>query len=229
MGTSGYNWSIVVQPQMRRPRNPPGRTSNPLRDLLTERNRAAELTRARQRDRTGRDDLPSLIEERVGEQMEKLESKLVEGFREMGQRVVEQSTEVLSTQLEGRIQQLEQISVIQTDTINRLRDSSKSAEHKVSGVVNTIEKALGTVVPGFRLEPPSHLPPQLNPPPDPRELIRSQDRSLEDGRVPNAFCPKCTSSNVRRASRSGVWEEFLRLFFIAPFRCRACRHKFYRF
>jgi len=47
--------------------------------------------------------------------------------------------------------------------------------------------------------------------------------------VPNAYCPKCTSTNVRRASRTGMWEEFLRMFFIAPFRCRACRHKFYRF
>lgn len=219
----------AVELTMRRPRNSPGRSSNPLRDLLTERSRASESARARQRDREIREGLPSLIEEQVGEQMEKLETKLVEGFREMGQKVVEQSTEVLNTQLEGRIQQLEQISVLQTDTITRLRDSSKSAEQKVSGVVESIEKALGAAVPGFRLEPPSHLPPQLNPPPDPREMIRSQDRSLEDPRVPNAYCPKCTSSNVRRASRSGMWEEFLRLFFIAPFRCRACRHKFYRF
>jgi len=84
-------------------------------------------------------------------------------------------------------------------------------------------------VPGFRLAPPSHLPPQLQPVPERRELVRSQERSIEDGRVPNAYCPKCTSTNVRRASRTGMWEEFLRLFFIAPFRCRACRHKFYRF
>lgn len=183
----------------------------------------------RQRERQAREDLPSLIDERVGEHIEKLETRLVEGFREMGQRVVEESTQLLTSQLDGRIAQLEQVSVLQTDTIGRLRDSSKASEQKVSGVVESIEKALGDAVPGFRLTPPSHLPPQLNPQMDQRQLVRSQDRSVEDLRIPNLFCPKCTSTSVRRAVRSGMWEEFLRLFFIAPFRCRACRHKFYRF
>lgn len=214
---------------MRRPRNSTSRVSNPLRDLLTERNRAAELTRVRQRERDFGGDLPSLIDERVGHQMERLETKMVEGFREMGQRVVEESTNVLTSSLDGRITQLEEISHLQTETINHLRDSSRDSEQRLSGVVNTIERALSDAVPGFRLSPPSHLPPQLNPSTNTRELVRSQDRSIEDSKIPNAYCPKCTSTNVRRASRSGMWEEFLRLFFIAPFRCRACRHKFYRF
>ena len=41
------------------------------------------------------------------------------------------------------------------------------------------------------------------------------------------FCPKCTSTNVRLATRSGAFQECLRLFWIVPFRCRACRHKFF--
>jgi hypothetical protein len=214
---------------MRRPRNSPGRTSNPLRDLLTDRNRASEVARARQREREIREELPSLIDERVGAQMDKLETKLVEGFREMGQRVVEQSTEALTSSLDGRITQLEQISQVQTETINKLRDSSKVSEQKVSGVVDSIEKTLSDAVPGFRLAPPSHSPRQIDSPASTRALARSPQRSIEDTRVPNAYCPRCTSTDVRRANRSGVWEEFLRLFFIAPFRCRACRHKFYRF
>jgi len=214
---------------MRRTRNSPGRLSNPLRDLLAERNRAAELARLRQLERSARENLPTLIDERVGEQMEKLESKLVEGFREMGRKVVEQGTEALTSSLDGRISQLEQISQVQTDNVNRLRDSSRIAEQKVSGVVNSIENALSEAVPGFRLSPPSHLPPQLTPATETGELVTAQDRSVEDLRIPNAYCPKCTSTNVRRATRTGMWEEFLRLFFIAPFRCRACRHKFYRF
>jgi len=61
-------------------------------------------------------------------------------------------------------------------------------------------------------------------------LIKAPTREvMEDGKYPSHFCPKCTSTSIRRATRSGLWEEFLRLFFIAPFRCRACRHKFYRF
>ncbi len=227
---------------MRRPRNSPARSSNPLRDLFAERNRAAEMARARRRNdavrvdpvrESIREDLPSLIDAKVGEQMDRLETKLVEGFKEMGQRVVEQSTIALTNQLEGRITQLEKISVLQTETINHLRDSSKAAEQKVSGVVNSIEKALSEAVPGFRLAPPSpNLPPQLAPPSagdHNKELVKAQTRSVEDGRTPNTYCPKCTSANVRRATRAGMWEEFLRLFFIAPFRCRACRHKFYKF
>lgn len=196
---------------------------------MAERNKAAELTRVRQRERGLAEDLPSLIDERVGQQIERLETKLVEGFREMGQRVVEESTNALTSSLDGRIAQLEQISLLQSDSINRLRDSSRDSEAKVSGVVNSIEKALSDVVPGFRLAPPAHMLPQLNAHSDQRQLVNSQDRSLEDPRTPNAYCPKCTSTNVRRASRSGMWEEILRLFFVAPFRCRACRHKFYRF
>jgi hypothetical protein len=180
-------------------------------------------------DRVIRQDLPSLIDERVGEQMEKLETRLVDGFRQMGQRVVDQSTEALTSQLDDRISQLEQVSLLQSDTVGRLRDSSKASERKVAGVVESIEKALGDAVPGFRLEPPAHLPRQLNPLPEQHELVKSPDRSVQDARLPDLFCPRCTSTSVRRATRTGVWEEFLRLFFIAPFRCRACRHKFYRF
>jgi hypothetical protein len=213
---------------MRRPRNLTGR-SNPLREVLAERTRAAEITRLRQNERDFAGDSPSLIDERVGAQMDRLETKMVEGFREMGQRVVEESTNMLTSSLDGRISQLEEISQIQTETINRLRDSSKDSEQKVSGVVDTIERALGDAVPGFRLAPPAHLPPQLNSPEETRQLEKAKERSVEDLKIPGAYCPKCTSTNVRRASRAGMWEEILRLFFIAPFRCRACRHKFYRF
>ncbi len=212
---------------MRRPRNSSSRASNPLRELLAERSRTSDFGRGRRRDQEISGDLPSLIEERVGEHMEMLETKLVENFREMGQRVVEQSTQALTSQLDGRITQLEQISALQTETVDRLRDSSKISSQKVSGVVNRIEQALGEAVPGFQLPPPAYPSPEVIPPT--HQLVPAEDRSLEDGRVPNVYCPKCTSKNVRRSARSGMWEEFLRLFFISPFRCRACRHKFYRF
>jgi hypothetical protein len=214
---------------MRRPRNPSGRLSNPLRDALNERNRAGEPARARQRERNERDDLSSIIDEQVGEHIEKLENKLVDSFREMGKRVVDQSTEALTSQLDGRISQLEEMSAIQTETINQLRDTSRNAEQRVSGVVNNIERALGDAMPGFKLDPPAHLPHQITQAEE-RKLIKAPSRSvIEDGKYPNLYCPKCTSTAIRRATRSGIWEEFLRLFFIAPFRCRSCRHKFYRF
>jgi hypothetical protein len=121
-----------------------------------------------------------------------------------------------------------------------LRDSSKAADQKVSSVVGNIEKTLAAAVPGFQLEAaryPQAPIAQLEIPQvqikDPVEqartgLAHTEPEDMEAvGR--NGFCPNCTSTNVRRAYRQGLWEEILRIFFLAPFRCRACRHKFYRF
>lgn len=188
---------------------------------------ARELARAAQL----KSELPSIIENRVGAQMEKLENKLIKDFREMGERVIHESSAAISDQLNERIETLEQISNLQTRALSNLRDSSRSAEQKVSSVVNSIEKSLSEAVPGFQLEPSAFVAPQLEQPFGSQfgEMIRAEPRELEEVKSVNGFCPKCTSTNVRRAYRTGIWEEFLRLFFIAPFRCRSCRHKFYRF
>jgi ribosomal protein L37AE/L43A len=211
----------------RNQRNAPSRRANPLRDMVADQKRAAEALRARERAQQLKANLPSLIEDQVGEHIQKLESKLLKDFKQMGQRAIEESTAVLNEQLSDRIETLEQISSIQSQTIVNLRDSSKAAEEKVSSVVNSIEKTLSGAVPGFRLEASHYAQPQIEE--AQTALIRSDALELEDVKGKYGFCPNCTSTNVRRAYRKGLWEEFLRLFFIAPFRCRACRHKFYRF
>lgn len=211
----------------RNQRNIPGRKANPLRELMTDKQRSAELARTRQRAEKVKADLPTLIEDQVGEHMQKLESKLLNNFKQMGQKAVEQSAAVLSEQLNERIETLEQISSIQSRTITNLRDSSKLADQKVSSVVNSIEKTLSEAVPGFRLEASQFAAlPQIE---SPTELVKADPQDREELKGKYGFCPNCTSTRVRRAYRHGLWEEFLRLFFIAPFRCRACRHKFYRF
>jgi hypothetical protein len=200
----------------RNQRNIPGRKLNPLRELMVDKQRSAEVARTRQR-----------AERLESEHMQKLESKLLNDFRQMGQRAIEQSTAVLNEQLNDRIETLEQISSIQSRTITNLRDSSKIADQKVSSVVNSIEKTLSEAVPGFRLEASQFAAlPQIE---TPTELVKADPQDLEELKGKYGFCPNCTSTKVRRAYRHGLWEEFLRLFFIAPFRCRACRHKFYRF
>ena len=45
---------------------------------------------------------------------------------------------------------------------------------------------------------------------------------------PSLHCPRCTSRHIRRASRANFLEQSMRLFGLAPFRCRSCRYKFYR-
>ncbi len=210
----------------RNQRYTPGRRPNPLREMVADQKRAAEAARARERAEQLKANLPSLIDDQVGEHIQKLESKLLQDFRQMGQRAIEESTAVLNEQLSERIETLEQISSIQSRTIVNLRDSSKAADQKVSSVVNSIEKTLSEAVPGFRLEASQFAAPQIE---THTEVIVADPREIEESNGKYGFCPNCTSTNVRRAYRRGLWEEFLRLFFIAPFRCRACRHKFYRF
>jgi hypothetical protein len=205
--------------------------------------------------------------------------------------------------LSGRIETLEKVSALQTQTLASLRDSSEEADRKVSAVVNQIEQSLAAVVPGFELEPSKHAPvspllpseqapslpeyrgavttrprvdmkalagsvvalddtltlgdtmlskmpampvggrlnflavapaaaggihPQFLPEPE-AEIVKADSMDVSEIVGKNGFCPSCTSTDVRRAVRRGMFEEFLRLFSIAPFRCRACRHKFYRF
>jgi len=234
---------------MRRNRTglPAGRP-NPIRELIAEKQREAELGLTTRRVENLREDLPSLISEQVGQHMERLENKLVGELKELGQKAVEQSAQVLTEQLSERIETLEQISAMQSRSITGLKTSSKIAERKVGDVVDSIERTLAAAVPGgFELEPPKHWSVQDQTPQLPmnalfvteadverdRELVKADTREVTEmddmpvGRY--VFCPNCTSTKVRRAYRQGLWEEFLRLFFIAPFRCRACRHKFYRF
>jgi len=210
----------------RNQRNTPARRSNPLREMVTDQKRAAEAARMRDRAEQLKANLPGLIEDQVGEHLQKLETKLLKDFKQMGQKAIDESTAVLNEQLSDRIETLEQISSIQSKTIVNLRDSSKSADQKVSAVVNSIEKTLSEAVPGFRLEAAQYPQPQIEAQTD---VVRADLQEFEGLKGKYGFCPNCTSTNVRRAYRHGLWEEFLRLFFIAPFRCRACRHKFYRF
>jgi uncharacterized coiled-coil protein SlyX len=260
----------------RRPRSLSPPKSNPLRDLVSQQSRAAEAARERRRVQTLKQDLPSIIQERVGDQIQKLETRLLSEVKEIGQRAIEESTAAISSQLNGRIESLEKASAFQTQTLASLGDSSRLAEQKVSQAVDQIEQSLAGIVPGFALEPPSMPPmapasvemeqgslrleasprlegslrmppmpvgerltftavtvtsgthPQFRPEP-PMELMVADEMDISEIVGKNGFCPKCTSVNVRRANRVGMFESFLRLFSIAPFRCRACRHKFYRF
>ena len=50
---------------------------------------------------------------------------------------------------------------------------------------------------------------------------KSKDRRL--------MCPKCGWSNIRPSLRHGIIDGLLSIARLAPFRCRNCRHRFYRF
>src|SRR5579863_308849 len=99
---AGYNSQRT--PPMRRYLRSSGRRNNPLREMLAEQRRAAELARNRERAQQLKAELPSLIENQVGEQLQKLETKLLKDFQEMGQKAMDESTAVLSETLNDRIE-----------------------------------------------------------------------------------------------------------------------------
>jgi hypothetical protein len=227
----------------RRPQNQSLQKSNPLRNLVSQKQRASEIVREKQRMQQLKSDLPSIIEGRVGQQIQKLETKLLTDFKELGQKAIEQSTAVLGEQLNDRIATLEHVSNLQTKTISTLRDSSRIADQKIGAAASRIEKSLDDAVPGgFVLEPSAYpspssrseidvprVHPQFQIPPKPVEMVVAGSMNITEIVGKYGFCPHCTSTDVRRANRKGIFEGLLRLFFIAPFRCRSCRHKFYRF
>jgi formate dehydrogenase maturation protein FdhE len=173
--------------------------------------------------------IPSLIEDHVEEQFDRLESKLISDFRELGQHVIEESTAAITNQLGERIDTLEKISAIQGETLTNLQHATRVTEARVHLAVDSIEQTLSGAVPGgFQLQKSANVLHALPNVTEEAEVVKADHREMEDTEG-KGYCPKCTSSNVRRAQRSGLFEEFLRLFFIAPFRCRACRHKFYKF
>lgn len=203
---------------MRRPHTP-GRKRNPWLGLATEHRRSPTLTPDRGRNlgqKSGQKSIvPGLLEIQFSEHLRKLETRLFNEFKQLSEKTLDQNSALLTEQLNERIGNLEQISSIQSRAILNLRDSSKVADRRFSPVVNTT------------LEVAEYSRPEIEGPTT--AVIEADPLDMEDLKRKHGFCPKCTSANVRRAYRNGVWEEFLRLFFIAPFRCRACRHKFYRF
>jgi hypothetical protein len=60
-----------------------------------------------------------------------------------------------------------------------------------------------------------------------KELEAEQQRLGSEGdiQMPQPICPKCSSDYVERVSRIG-FERLISLFYIYPFRCQPCGHRF---
>lgn len=59
------------------------------------------------------------------------------------------------------------------------------------------------------------------------QMIRAMSQQQEPN-PESLFCPKCGSTDVRRARGEGFLAFFRALFGQMPFRCRSCRVKFFR-
>ena len=44
--------------------------------------------------------------------------------------------------------------------------------------------------------------------------------------MPRPLCPRCSKEYVRRVSRVGLGERLISLFYVYPFRCQLCGHRF---
>ena len=154
----------------------------------------------------------SLIEQQVGRQFAQFEIELLKNFQRVTEHIAQENARALADQMENRLRMLESISAGQSAILARLSVPGQLA--------------------GAPLDPPA------------TQVAAAEDQSMSDssgmtpsmddpGRVnaveyPFLHCPRCTSRHIRRASRANFLEQSMRLFGLAPFRCRSCRHKFYR-
>ncbi len=145
----------------------------------------------------------SLIEQQVGRQFQQFEIELLRNFQRVTEHIAHENARALADQIENRLQTLESISARQAAILARL-----SAPGQLAGA------------PSLETSPAAATADA----PDAAE----QDR-VTVVEYPSLHCPRCTSRHIRRASRANFFEECIRLLGLAPFRCRSCRHRFYRF
>jgi hypothetical protein len=140
----------------------------------------------------------ALIEQQIGRHFEQFEIALLRNFQRVTAYIAHENARALGNQLENRIHILELLSA---------RHS-----HTLAGLSGPGEETSEPAVPWL-------------PAPDPRVDAPPRPQAIE---FPSLTCPRCSSNHVRRASRAGFLEELLRVIGMAPYRCRGCRHKFYR-
>ena len=151
----------------------------------------------------------SLVEQQIGRHFAQFEIELLKNFQRVTEHIAQENARALADQIEDRLQMLESISARQAALLARLSVPGQLA--------------------GVPVEP---------------ETVASEDKRMPDFagiaslpqepdrgnavEYPSLSCPRCTSRHIRRATRSNFLEQSMRLFGLAPFRCRSCRHKFYR-
>jgi hypothetical protein len=143
-------------------------------------------------------ELPILIDDQVAEQVHRLEDKLLRNFTQLRKDALEKSTAALNAELNERISILEHASSEQARTVGKLRESLEITEYKLGSVANFIETTL------------------------------ADSAQVDDHKGSPGLCPKCMAPQIRRSHRRGLWDEVVRIFLMAPYRCTRCRHKFYR-
>jgi hypothetical protein len=149
----------------------------------------------------------SLIEQQVGRQFAQFEIELLKNFQRVTEHIAQENARALADQMENRLRMLETISAGQSALLARLSVPGQLAGAPVDATAAPVAAA--------------------------EDQTASDSDTDDPGRVnaveyPSLHCPRCTSRHIRRASRANLLEQSMRIFGLAPFRCRSCRHKFYR-
>jgi hypothetical protein len=149
----------------------------------------------------------SLVEQQVGRHFEQFEIALLKNFQRVTEHIAQENARALADQLESRLQMLESISARQSAILARLSAPGQLAGAPMAATTREAEDQ-----------------------PEPAGGISGPDEPSRSNVVeyPSLHCPRCTSRHIRRASRTNFFEQCMRLLGMAPFRCRSCRHKFYR-
>jgi hypothetical protein len=154
----------------------------------------------------------SLVEQQVGRQFAQFEIELLKNFQRVTEHIAQENARALADQLENRILMLESISARQAALLARLSAPGQLAGSPASSPESQSATSEDKTMPdsaGVAFGP------------DERARLTAVE-------YPSLHCPRCTSRHIRRATRTNFLEQSMRLFGLAPFRCRSCRHKFYR-
>jgi hypothetical protein len=198
----------------------------PARTAIDDRESRLSERRTQRRPRPPEADLAALVQRQVDAQMEVLGRKLTEDIALRGQEVVNQTVTAVAKKLESRVEAVERDATQQLRELSKLQESTGVMANQIDAAANAVQRSLGAVAPPAAIAPPpatSLWGPSLLPAaPSPRSVER---------RSPNRkqyVCPHCKSADLRPSEREGLYEEFLRLFFIKPLRCRRCLRRYFR-
>lgn len=154
------------------------------------------------------DDLAHLVEAQIDARMDSLGKTLLQRIFAHNRKVVEDAAAGANEQVNQRIEVLERNARAQLRALSNLQQSARTTAQKVDLAVTAIDR---TLAPAQTPAPPTNA---------------ERERQLRRGTF---VCWKCTSTDIRRSAPEGFYDGLLRLFFLAPFRCKKCFYRFYRF
>ena len=176
----------------------------------------------------------------VADRNVQLESDLDESRQQIDKLVVKNNellgmTSSLSSKLAARERTLEELQTIQDRLPGIESDNQRlrSANQELQQEIANLKTQLATTESGFNeavtqaRETTGYDTKLQTEVSELNHQLQAGQETIKEPEQQSLVCPKCSSDHVKRVSRIGH-ERLISLFYIYPFRCEACRHRFRR-